>query len=143
MLFRFNGENHPIIWYHDYDGGRSFYIGIGHTDESFTNDKTFLESVRHGLKYAVGEKKLDYSKARTVRAPEANRFTKVVLKYFLDEPTEMTVLPDGRIIFIERKGNVKLYDPKTDSLSVINTFNVWTKSEDGMIGLTRIGRAHV
>jgi len=49
----------------------------------------------------------------------------------------MTVLPDGRIIFVERKGNVKLYDPATDSLNVINTFNVATKFEDGMIGITR------
>ncbi len=131
-----NGAEHPIVWYHDHDGGRSFYIGLGHTNESYT-DAQFLSAVRKGLAYAAGDKKPDYDKAYTRRAPEANRFTKTVLKYFLDEPTEMTVLPDGRIIFIERKGNVKLYDPNTDSLAVINTFNVWSKSEDGMIGLTK------
>ena len=131
-----NGENHPIVWYHDYDGGRSFYIGFGHTEESFT-DQTFLYTVKKGLEYAVGTEKLNYDKSYTIRRPDDNRFTKVVLKYFLDEPTEMTVLPDGRIIFVERKGNVKLYDPKTDSLNVINTFNVATKFEDGMIGITR------
>ena len=67
--------------------------------------------------------------------PEANRFTKVVLGSFFDEPTEMDILPDGRIIFLERKGNIKMYNPKTDSITVINTFNVNTKFEDGMLGL--------
>ncbi|MFZ9503501.1 MAG: ThuA domain-containing protein [Cyclobacteriaceae bacterium] len=131
-----NGAQHPIVWYHDFDGGRSFYIGLGHTDESYSNP-LFLHAVKKGLAYAVGTEKPDFDKAYTVRRPDDNRFTKVVLKYFLDEPTEMTILPDGRIIFIERKGNVKLYDPKTDSLSLINTFNVATKFEDGMIGITR------
>jgi glucose/arabinose dehydrogenase len=79
---------------------------------------------------------IDYKKATTKRVPEENRFSKVVLKYNFDEPTEMAILPDGRIMFLERKGNVKLYDPKDDSLRVINTFNVWTKFEDGMLGLT-------
>ena len=27
-----NGSNHPIVWYHDFDGGRSFYTGGGHED---------------------------------------------------------------------------------------------------------------
>ncbi len=30
-----NGENHPIAWYHEYDGGRAFYTGGGHTESSF------------------------------------------------------------------------------------------------------------
>ena len=30
-----NGENHPIAWYHEFDGGRAFYTGGGHTDAAF------------------------------------------------------------------------------------------------------------
>jgi type 1 glutamine amidotransferase len=30
-----NGVNHPFILYREFDGGRSFYTGGGHTDESF------------------------------------------------------------------------------------------------------------
>ena len=130
-----NGDYHPIAWYHDFDGGRSFYTGMGHTNESFV-DPHYLNHVWMGLKYVIGENDLDYSKAKTKHAPEENRFTKVVLGYNFDEPTEMDILPDGRIIFLERKGAVKMYDPKTDSIKVINNFNVWTKSEDGMLGLT-------
>lgn len=130
-----NGENHPIAWYHDFDGGRSFYTGLGHTDESFS-EELFLNHLYQGIKYAIGEEKPDFAKARAKRVPEENRFTKNVLGNNFDEPTEMTILPDSRIIFIERKGAVKLYDPKTDSINLINTFNVWTKYEDGMLGIT-------
>ena len=131
-----NGDNHPISWYHDFDGGRSFYTGLGHTRESY-QEPEFLSQVLMGIQYAIGDKRLNYSKAKAKSVPEENRFSKVVLGYYFDEPTEMTILPDGRIIFIERKGNVKLFDPATDSISIINTFNVNTKFEDGMIGLAR------
>ena len=45
-------------------------------------------------------------------APEENRFTKNVLLEKLDEPTELVVLEDQRVLFTERKGKVKLYNPK-------------------------------
>lgn len=45
--------NHPISWYHYYDGGRSFYTGLGHTNESFTED-LFLEHLYQGLQFAMG-----------------------------------------------------------------------------------------
>ncbi len=129
-----NGDYHPISWYHDFDGGRSFYTGMGHTNESFS-DPLFVDHVYQGILYAIGAGKPDFAKAKTKKMPEANRFTKVVLGSVFDEPTEMDILPDGRIIFLERKGKIKLYNPKTDSISVINTFNVNTKFEDGMLGI--------
>lgn len=131
-----NGDNHPIAWYHDYDGGRSFYTGMGHTDESYA-DSLFLDHMYQGILYAIGKDKPDFAKARTQKAIEENRFTKVVLGYNFDEPTEMDILPDGRIIFLERKGKVKLYDPKQDTITEINNFNVATKFEDGMLGITK------
>lgn len=50
-----NGDNHPFVWYHDFDGGRAFYTGAGHTDESYT-DPLFLKHILGGIKYAMGEK---------------------------------------------------------------------------------------
>ena len=32
-----NGDYHPIAWYHEFDGGRAFYTGLGHTNESYDN----------------------------------------------------------------------------------------------------------
>jgi len=51
-----NGNNHPIIWYHDYDGGRSFYTGGGHTEESF-RDPVFMRHLLGGIEYAMGNQK--------------------------------------------------------------------------------------
>lgn len=50
---------HPIAWYHNFDGGRAFYTGGGHTNESFQEPK-FLRHILAGLKYTIGENfKLD------------------------------------------------------------------------------------
>ncbi|TDH25630.1 ThuA domain-containing protein [Segetibacter sp. 3557_3] len=51
-----NGDNHPIAWCHNYDGGRAFYTGLGHTNESFTEPK-FLAHLLGGIEYALGRKK--------------------------------------------------------------------------------------
>jgi len=51
-----NGDNHPIAWYHEYDGGRIFYTGLGHTKKSYKNP-TFLKHVLGGIKYAIGKSK--------------------------------------------------------------------------------------
>jgi cytochrome c len=32
-----NGKQHPIAWYQEFEGGRSFYTGLGHTKESYQN----------------------------------------------------------------------------------------------------------
>jgi type 1 glutamine amidotransferase len=45
--------NHPIAWYHEFDGGRSFYTAMGHTKESFS-EELFLVHLEGGLKYAMG-----------------------------------------------------------------------------------------
>jgi type 1 glutamine amidotransferase len=50
------GANHPMAWYHNYDGGRAFYTALGHTDESY-QDPLFLQHVLGGIKYAMGLKK--------------------------------------------------------------------------------------
>src|SRR5690606_7552516 len=131
-----NGEKHPIAWYHEFAGGRSFYTGLGHTNEAYS-DQRFLDHVLQGIQYAMGDDiELDYDKVRTQRAIEENRFSKTVLDFNLNEPTEMTMLSDGKILFIERKGDVKLYDPSIRKVSVVNTIKTWTKYEDGLIGLT-------
>jgi cytochrome c len=49
-----NGDNHPIIWYHEYDGGRAFYTGGGHTKESF-QDTVFMKHLLGGIEYAMGD----------------------------------------------------------------------------------------
>ncbi|RYU92092.1 ThuA domain-containing protein [Mucilaginibacter terrigena] len=50
-----NGDNHPMSWYHNYDGGRSFYTALGHTDASYA-DPLYLKHLLGGIKYAIGKK---------------------------------------------------------------------------------------
>lgn len=140
-----NGADHPIAWYHAFEGGRAFYTGLGHTREAYT-DPVFLNLVLSGIQYAMGDESPDYTKVKSPRMPEENRFSKVVLDFNLDEPTEMAVLPNGNILFLERKGNVKLYDEELGKTEVIARIPVSTKynpnekgergeAEDGLLGL--------
>ena len=50
-----NGDNHPMAWYHDYDGGRSFYTELGHTDESYS-DPNYLKHILGGIQWLIEKK---------------------------------------------------------------------------------------
>ncbi len=140
-----NGADHPISWYQEFDGGRSFYTAMGHTDETFS-EALFLNHLWAGINYVCGgntPNAIDFSKAR----PEENRFTKVVLQEKLDEPMELTLLDNSRILFIQRKGEVRLFNTKTKELKTIAKIPVSTKyvnkegkesmGEDGLLGLNK------
>lgn len=105
-----NGDNHPMAWYHDFDGGRAFYTELGHTEESFV-EENYLKHLLGGLQYAIGKNnKNDYSKAKSLRTPDEDRFTKTVLAQgMFFEPTEMTILPNLDILIAQRRGELMLY----------------------------------
>ncbi|MCK5443280.1 MAG: ThuA domain-containing protein [Maribacter sp.] len=48
-----NGDDHPIAWYHEFDGGRAFYTGLGHTNESY-DDPDFRKHLIGGIGYCLG-----------------------------------------------------------------------------------------
>ncbi len=50
-----NGNNHPMAWYHTYDGGKVFYTELGHTIESYS-DPLYLQHILGGIQYAMGVK---------------------------------------------------------------------------------------
>jgi len=123
------GANHPMAWYHDYDGGKAFYTNFGHTDETFS-EPVFVKHLLGGIQ-SVLSNNLDYSKAR----PEENRFIKTVLGEKFYEPTELAVLDDHRVLFSERHGLLKLYHPKTNKIKVVGQIPVYDKFEYGLMGL--------
>lgn len=53
-----NAPVHPMAWYHDFDGGRSFYTELGHVEESYT-DPLYLQHLLGGIQYAMGLKKME------------------------------------------------------------------------------------
>ncbi len=50
------GEDHPIMWRHEFEGGRSWYTGMGHTQESY-KDPLFVKMVAEGIEWACGNSK--------------------------------------------------------------------------------------
>lgn len=47
------GRDHPIVWAHEFDGGRAWYTGGGHTDESYS-EPLFRAHLAGGIRYAAG-----------------------------------------------------------------------------------------
>lgn len=46
------GKFHPIAWYHEYDGGRAFYTGLGHLPATYS-DILFQEHIYGGIFWAA------------------------------------------------------------------------------------------
>jgi cytochrome c len=143
------GDYHPMSWYHEFDGGRAFYTNMGHTEETYS-EPLFQQHLWAGLQWAMGgiaPKPLNYANVRTQLFPQENRFSKVILEEKLDEPMELAVLPNKKVLFIQRKGEVKLFDPALGKSTIIANIPVSTKylpdslgvradAEDGLLGLT-------
>lgn len=139
------GNKHPIAWSHEFDGGRAFYTGLGHTEDSYS-DSLFLHHILGGIQYAIGNNKLDYSKAHTPYPPDETKFTKTVLsegEFF--EPTEMTILPNLDILIVQRRGDIALYKNDTRKLKHAGFLNVYWKTkhtpdvnaEEGLLGVCK------
>lgn len=47
------GSDHPIIWAHSFEGGRSWYTAGGHTSESFSEPQ-FADHLGRGVMWAAG-----------------------------------------------------------------------------------------
>ncbi|TKC09589.1 PQQ-dependent sugar dehydrogenase [Pedobacter frigoris] len=58
-----------------------------------------------------------YTQGKT--KPDDNRFTKVVLAQKLEEPMQFQIMNDGKVLYAERKGKLKLYDPATNKMTII------------------------
>ncbi|MBN3584148.1 ThuA domain-containing protein [Algoriphagus aestuarii] len=141
----FDMGEHPIAWFHDFDGGRAFYTGGGHTNESYT-EELYLTHLLAGIQYAIGDNlELDYSKAKSKRVPEENRFTKTPLAVSeFTEPTEMTILPNLDILVAQRRGEILFFDNETEELKEIAKLDVYWKTEvkgvnaeEGLMGIQK------
>ncbi|WKN46117.1 PQQ-dependent sugar dehydrogenase [Tunicatimonas pelagia] len=120
-----------------YDGGQFFYLGGQDISTGLESDQ-LQATVLEGIEFAIGDNQLNYAVARSLPVPEDNRFVKkVLIPGPLNEPTELTILPDGKVVFTERKGAVKMYFPETESYKTIAQLDVHTKFEDGLMGIAK------
>lgn len=123
------GADHPIAWCHEYDGGRAWYTALGHTEASFS-ERAFLDHVAGGIRWAGGRIAADAG--ATIDA----HYDKVVLDEFVTDPMELTVLPDLRVVFVERQGIVKIWRPDLASTVIAGFVDVFDGLEDGLLGVT-------
>ncbi|MFU8875673.1 ThuA domain-containing protein [Micromonospora sp. SL4-19] len=122
------GAEHPITWCQDYDGGRSWYTGLGHTEASYT-EAEFLKLLLGGLQTAAGTVKADCSATLT------SSFEKITLDDNTSNPMSLNVANDGRVFYIDRLGDMKVIKPDTRQTVQSGHLNVYTGNESGLLGL--------
>jgi glucose/arabinose dehydrogenase len=74
--------------------------------------------------------------AQSEPPPDDSRFQKVLLEGTgLTQPMRIRPAPDGRVVYIERDGRVKVWDPDTQATKVAGAVPVRVTGELGMVGL--------
>ncbi|MFC6087217.1 ThuA domain-containing protein [Sphaerisporangium aureirubrum] len=121
------GADHPTAWCQDFQGGRSWYTGLGHTKESFAEPR-FLSMLLGGIKTAAGAEKADCS------ASQSGGFEKTTLDDNTANPMMLDVAKDGRVFYIDRLGDVKIIKPAGGTVTAAR-LTVFTANESGLLGL--------
>ncbi|HEU5108353.1 MAG TPA: PQQ-dependent sugar dehydrogenase, partial [Micromonosporaceae bacterium] len=122
------GADHPTAWCHDYDGGRAWYTGGGHTVESYA-DPLFRQHLLGGIQTAAGAVDADCAGSLT------SSFEKVTLDSNTSNPMELDIAPDGRVFYVERDGRVRVIAPDSGLTTTAIDLDVFTGNEDGLLGI--------
>jgi cytochrome c len=122
-----NGFDHPNTWCQDYDGGRSWYTGLGHTKESYV-EPDFLHLLLGGIQTAAGVVPADCS------ASQDSSFEKVTLDDNTSNPMMLDITGDGRVFYIDRLGDVKVVRPSGGTATAAH-LDVFTANESGLLGM--------
>src|SRR4051794_13934762 len=126
-------DDHPITWCSEFDGGRMWYTGLGHTQESYA-DTNFRNMVLGGIKTAAGVVNADCGKARQA-APSANDFEITTLDDDTESPMELAVAKDGRVFYVERiTGEINVIKPNGDVVTAAH-IPVSSIQENGLLGI--------
>lgn len=130
-----HGAYHPIAWYHEFDGGRAFYTGLGHPSETFSHP-LFLKHLDGGLDYALAERQpLDYARVK----PDPRRFKRNILVDDLNEPVSFDVTKDYSAAMIgQRQGKLFWLDVATQEMSVMAEFDVFAPAKNIEFGLVAV-----
>jgi glucose/arabinose dehydrogenase/type 1 glutamine amidotransferase len=160
-----NGPFHPVSWCRDYDGGRSFYTGMGRTAASYTTDKQFQSHLLGAIEWTTGMVRGD-CQATIASNYKIERLTGKNKAGQLDqigEPHGLTVAPDGKVFYVGKAacpsgpivdwndpkvglgcGTIHQWDPKTKQPKLLTTLDVMgnrgsgselVKNEEGLLGI--------
>ncbi|PRY39746.1 PKD domain-containing protein [Umezawaea tangerina] len=159
-----NGPFHPVSWCRDYEGGRSFYTGMGHTEDSF-REEAFRGHLAGALKWTTGLVRGD-CQATIAANYKVERLTAANQTGQLDqigEPHGLTVASDGTVFYVGKAacpsgavvdwtnpnvglgcGTIHQYKPDTGKVSLLATLPVMgnrgsgselVKNEEGLLGI--------
>ncbi len=70
-----------------------------------------------------------------VEEPDPGRFETTVLARALDRPMELTVAADGRVLWIELAGKLRIYIPDSGEVVEAGSLEVFAEQENGLLGL--------
>lgn len=127
------GDDHPIAWCSNYDGGRTWYTALGHSSEHY-DEPLMREHILGGIQWAAGVAEGECGEPREGIPTEAS-FEKVTLDDNTANPMELAVAPDGRVFYVELGGAVKIYDPDTGGVHVAGQIPVHRGNENGLLGI--------
>ena len=125
-------DDHPIAWCSDFDGGRAWYTGGGHTQASFS-EANFRAHLLGGLRTAA-DLGGDCGAERDM-PPTAADFEKVTLNDNTNAPMEIDVAADGRAFYIELDGRVQMWSPVSQTTTTVATIPVTLSHENGLLGI--------
>ncbi|MEV4351885.1 ThuA domain-containing protein [Actinoplanes sp. NPDC049596] len=159
-----NGPFHPISWCRDYDGGRSFYTGMGHTEGSY-GEAAFRKHLTGALGWTSGIVRGD-CQATIASNYKVERLTAANKTGELDqigEPHGLTITPDGTVFYVGKAacpsgpvvswddpnvglgcGTIHSWDPATKQVKLLTTLPVMgnrgsgdelVKNEEGLLGI--------
>ncbi|MFF3961615.1 ThuA domain-containing protein [Streptomyces griseorubiginosus] len=148
-----NGWDHPVSWCRDYDGGRSFYTGMGGTVSSY-DETDFRTHLRGALLWTARLVQAD-CKATINANYKAERLTRPNQPGQNDqigEPHGLVTAPDGRVLYIGRggadssqpvitdwnnpdigkgRGEIHVYDPATGKVTLAGALTVFGNKGGG------------
>jgi len=111
--------DHPITWCQNYGGGRAFYTGLGHTEQSYT-DPNFTRVLLGGLQIASGAQAADCNPptapiptGTAVRARANNKFVSTAAGNLIASATSASTPAERFDIVTLSGGNVALRSKAT------------------------------
>ncbi|MGW4203620.1 ThuA domain-containing protein [Streptomyces sp. NPDC004726] len=148
-----NGWDKPISWCRDYDGGRSFYTGMGGTVDSFS-ETDFRDHLRGALAWTSRISRADckatinanYTAERVTQPNQPGQNDQI------GEPHGLVTAPDGRVFYIGRgggdntkpvvtdwnnpdvgkgRGEIHVFDPKTKKVTLAGALDVFGNKGGG------------
>ncbi|MCO1594126.1 ThuA domain-containing protein [Micromonospora sp. RHAY321] len=87
--------DHPITWCRAYGGGRAWYTGLGHTEESYA-DSNFTRMLLGGLRVASGAVTADCSPRTTTPPPSGSSLRARANNQYVSAPNATTSLIANR-----------------------------------------------